>query len=337
MAWLGGSCGGDPRVVPKKTNPAVVTTSLDAALRSVKGGPHALDYFEWGDSGATRALSGATASNPFPRGSRWLMTVGLGAGGFLRDIDIVKEELGVDFLRVDSASLIGTSPYVAVRLEGPGVDGARVEQALRALGAETKIGAGGRQYLARGEEGGYDLDVPVRALSISPGINRAVVGPTSLAIGKYEEPVDQILGGGRTLADAPDHAAVSACLGDAVGATIFGKQYISLPGVRLVAIGNRRPPAGREAEIDEVACVVVDDVATAEKQAATLRQAFESRQPGLSEERRPLDQVETLAVDRLDHRGVVMTRAVFRLKSDGHAGLLLTSYFNRDLEVYLGG
>ncbi len=177
------------------------------------------------------------------------------------------ERLGFDYLAADSATSIGEPPRRAVRLDG--VDGAAVAAAARRLGAK-EVRSNGRTILARRPEGKMDLNDPLTELGVLSGTNRIAADGRTAALGGFDEPIDEVLGGGTTLAGEGAYRAAAACLGDGALFAVMYPASVARASGTLVAVGAR---ADGENAV-EVACEVGVPPADARRHVAALRKSL---------------------------------------------------------------
>jgi len=256
---------------------AAPQTALLRALADVRSGPQAHAEFDYADLAAVRRLAGYPPSYAGARRSgrltsRWTRLLGVGSGNLAAAELVLAPRTGIDLFAADRAISIGQPPKVAVRIDGAALDTAKIERALRANGSKPKRGAGGREYLARGQEGSIDLKRPLTSLVLAL-LDRAVVGPHVFAASGFEEPVDEVLGGRPSLATVPEFATAAGCLGDVIAAQLVSGSLARVPDSALVAVGVRSP-SGPDAPVDEVLCSVTRGAAVASRQAAALRRAI---------------------------------------------------------------
>ncbi|MBG0830568.1 hypothetical protein HS041_22660 [Planomonospora sp. ID67723] len=238
-------------------------SGLRAAMAEVSGdGPAAL-HFEYGDMAHWRELGVVTGQGP-GQDKTWLPAVGYGLGELSRAGRLLTEKTGIAPYAADHAVSIGVPPDTAVRVDG-GVDAGTVEDKLTGLGGRPgKVGE--HDGLSLADDHALDPQGPLIELGLLNQFNKAVVTGSTVAVGTAAAPVSAALGGTRSLAEVPSHAAVADCLGDVVTATV------TVPGdsrtVALYGVGLRRPAAPGDTAVN-VICVVPKSGAI-----PSVRQAF---------------------------------------------------------------
>jgi hypothetical protein len=278
LLLAGCGAGDEPARTPAPKASATAApahTGLMGALASVKAGEAAHKAFSWTDVAGVRKVAGYpdhTADLRFDdnRKTRWMQALGAGAealGGDAFTLGKVGERLGFDYLSADAATSIGDPPRRAVRLDG--VDSAAVADAARRLGAK-EVPSNGHTILARRPEGKMDLDDPLSRLGVLSGANRIATDHGAAVLGGFDEPVDEALGHGTSLAAEPDYQAAAACLGDgALFAVIYPGSVAGFGGA-LVAVGARAE--GENAV--EVACEIGVPAGAADTKVAALRRSL---------------------------------------------------------------
>jgi hypothetical protein len=340
LLWAG--CGGGKQA-PAKTSAPTATAAATAgsqklldALAEVKSGEAAHKALYWSNIAGLRQVAGypdhtADLKVDDNRQSRWLLGLSVGAESLARGdmtaMDKVGERLGFDYLGAGSSTSIGEPPREAMRLDG--VDGAAVAAAARRLGAKP-VQSSGRTILARRDEGKQDFNDPLTNLGVLAGANRISAAGRTAALGAFDEPVDEVLGGGTSLADEGEYQAAAACLGDgALYAVIYPTSVVKASGT-LVAVGARAD--GQNAV--ELACEVGVPPADAARHVAALRKSLgpNARLPGGE----PVREIGTLAEAASGKAaGRTWVRAAVRLNRP--VGFFTNELVRGDLPQYFGG
>jgi len=260
FAALSGGCGGaSGGHGPSPGSPS----GFAEALAAVGDDPLSRQYLEYGDTPALRRLAGAPASiaelGKTQLNSRWVTVLGWGA-----NILAARQTLGptvVDSLAADRAVTVGPPARVAVRLDGPGIDGKAVEGALGRLGARRRQ-AQGLEFLALGRQNRAGPGEPAVPLGLPATVDRVVARARTVAAGSSERAAAVALGaGGGRLDRAPERAARGgerqprgrrrpsggASRADPSPPGLRRLPLQGRPGVRPPALGasDRRPPTVR--------------------------------------------------------------------------------------------
>ena len=307
--------------------------SLRDGMAAVKDSPASRTFFAWADQKVLRQLTGISSAKSGKRGDpRWsrLDSVALPAVAELGPQ--LADGTGIDILASQRAISIGPVTAQAERLDG--LKGSDVRKALEALGA-TQESALGRSFLTLAAEGQVNLSNPKLGDDVFLVLNRAVVTGSSVAFGLANAPIDAVLGGGRSLADAPGESAVADCLGDTVAAQVMVPPSGAAAGVHLVGIGARRPPV-KKSSAREVLCEVVDKQA-----AAAVATAIRDRvQPDdrLPDGFQVRERVARASVDQMAKGDVALVRLTLDLVAPARAGFLLFDQGpDRQGLAFLGG
>jgi len=276
---------------------------LRDALAAVSGEGPAAEYFEYGEPGWWRDLGGD--------GGRWSLAAVSGLGTLGAAYKALPEATGMTPETATRAISIGKPPQQAFRYDGD-VDAETVRTKLTALGAEPRT-MGGHEGLSFAPGPEVDLSRPI-VRGLTNQLNQVVVTGSTAATASTPDQLEAVLGGERTLADNPAHAAVADCLGDVAAATIVPP---SSPGaVTLYGVGLRRP-AGLDDQPVNVVCVVSEaSAADGVEQALTTRLTPESQMTGGGTYGEHAPQIEHDRTDLDDH---AVHRAVLTLSDTANA------------------
>ena len=315
------------------------TTPLEKVLGDVRLGPASREAFEWSDMAAVRKLLGlppnfvGVVKARVP--GRWITLTGIARGAFDRSIAEAAVRSGIDTFAADRLVTIGVPPHRATLLAGEAVDAAKIERALRANGSKPRKGFGGRTYLANGEEGSLRLDGKLeRDLGVLSDLDRAFVRPHTAALGPYEEPIDELLGGRPALTTSAPHHAAAACLGETINALLWPAALLRAPaGVVLDAYGIR-VHGSRTGPVDEILCVVDRSADAAKRHAGALRKFLHGVEP--STRRRWSELIASVSVRTQAESGLQTVQAVVRLKKSTPVGLVLRALYEDGIGVFLG-
>ncbi|GAA4525940.1 hypothetical protein GCM10023096_58750 [Nonomuraea ferruginea] len=229
------------------------------AMASVSGEGPAAAYFEYGEPAWWRDL-GVDAGSGGDR--RWLPAAVSGLGSLGAAWQTLPQATGMAPATGTRAISIGVPPQQAFRFDGD-VDSDAVRTKLTALGAKPRT-MGGHEGLSFSP--GAEIDL---SRLIVPGLtnqlNQVVVTDSLAAAASTPGPLEAVLGGERTLADNPAHAAVAACLGDVAAATIMAPSPSG--AVTLYGVGLRRPASLDDRPVN-VICVLPSAPAAADVERA---------------------------------------------------------------------
>ncbi len=309
---------------------------LVQALGVVRDSSYARAYFEWSDLAAVRKLAGlpAGANQPLNENRRWGNVFGVGTDGLALYEPVITTKAGIDFLRADRGIKVGMPPNVALRVDGPGVDGAAVARKLTALGAKRES-AGGRTFLAMGAPHSINLGSPLAQAGVLNQLDRVVASGHTVAAGSADPPVEAVLGGGRSLASDAAFRAAAGCLGDVIVAAIVPASSVQAgPAADLVAVGDRRPSSAT-APVTEVLCAVDEGASVAKRQAAAMRRALgaSGRIPELGA---ASSLVRSLTVSQVKSGNLIAVRGIVSLKPAVNAGVLYHVLYEGHIGSLLG-
>ncbi|MEU6711695.1 hypothetical protein ABZ897_09475 [Nonomuraea sp. NPDC046802] len=250
--------------------PSATSPLLEAMGEVAAEGPAAA-YFEYGEPTSWRALgvtigSGEQPASGTDRGRRWLPAIGSGSGELTRAGVELPQATGVDPYAADRAIAVGVPPNLAFRFDG-GFEAKTVRAKLERLGAKPRrIGDHNGLSFAPGAD--VDLaNLPVPVSGVTNQFNQVVVTDATVATAPVPEPITAVLGGERSLAERPEHAAVAECLGDVAAATITAPQ--APDAVALYAVGLRRPANLQEQPVNVICVLPVPSAVPAVKKTFT--------------------------------------------------------------------
>jgi hypothetical protein len=185
-------------------------------------------------------------------------------------------------------------------------------------------------------DGQVDVGNPHLSGDVYLALNRVAVKGSTVAFALGTAPLDVVLGGGRSLADDADEAAMAGCLGDVVVARITEPPAGSAPGVTLVGAGVLRPSAAN-APVREVLCEVVGgSVASTVTASMTQRTQPDATLPEGGLQVR--DRIAQSTVDQVQKGSFHLARLVVQLVGTARAGFLLLDQGDDGAGLaYLGG
>ena len=150
------------------------------------------------------------------------------------------------------AITVGAAPDTAGRIDG--ADISAVDKQLKVLGVTPPAGKGlSVAVLAPDDQ--VAVGNPHLGGDVYLALNRLAVKGSTVAYALASGPLNVVLGGGRSLADEPDEAAMAQCLGDVVVAQVSTPPAGAAAGVTLVGVGVRRPAAPTD-RVSEVLCEI---------------------------------------------------------------------------------
>ncbi|GAA5770519.1 hypothetical protein Aros01_07046 [Streptosporangium roseum] len=292
---------------------------LRQVMAHLGAGSPAADYLDYGDMAHWRSLGVVTEDGP-GQDRRWLSAVGSGFGDFGLNASRLAEPTGINVFAADRGVSVGTPPRTAIRIEGR-LDSAGIRAKLTALGARPRT-IGGQEGLSMADDNAIDMKGPQTRLGLINQLNQVVVTDSALVSGAAAAPVAATLGGGPSLADSPDHAAVADCLGDVVTAVVMAPPQPG--GVTLYGVGLRRPAGTTDRAVD-VVCVL--------PRVAEVGRTFAERFTVAAKAGgRPLsDLVETVTHDEVRSGGRTAHRATLTIKPDGPIMLSHQLLFRNEL------
>jgi hypothetical protein len=315
---------------------AGTATSLHDAMTAVRDGPTSRAFFSWADQHQLRVLTGissytgASGRKVDPKWAR-LTTVALPTVAGLEPQ--LTSAIGIDVYTGSRAMTVGVAPEAAGRLDG--ANPVVVQSKLKTIGAQPQQAKGvSLSVLAADDQ--VDVGNPHLGGDLYLALNRVAVKGTTAAFALANEPLDAVLGGGRTLADDADEAAVADCLGDVVVARVTVPPPGAAPGVTLVGVGVRRPASSASA-VNEVLCEVVNSSSVGTVAASMVQRTRpDATLPGRGLSVR--DRVAQAVVDQVQKGNVHTARLTVQLVSPARAGFLLLDQGADDAGLaYLGG
>jgi hypothetical protein len=295
--------------------------SIRSALGSVRDGPDSERFFAWADGAELRKLSGVSAASGVSgvkARQTWVRLAEVAAPAATGVEPQLAAATGIDPYAANRVITIGVAPDRATRLDG--VDTGTILRRFRQLGAREQT-SGGHTYLEVADQGQLAVSNPRLADDIYLALNRVYVNGSTAAFGLADPPVDTVLGGGRSLADAPAYAAVADCLGDAFVAQVAIPAAGAPSGVSLVGFGVRRPTSAN-ATVTEVLCEVTGGKDQAGQLAATIagRVGPSVALPGTA--LRVGDRVAQASVDQVTKGDEHLVRLTAGLVTPARAGFL---------------
>jgi hypothetical protein len=313
-------------------------TALEDALASVAAGDASKTYFEWGDTGRLADIAKVPPDGASVEGDdRFFRVAARGFGQLAETSSTLPDTAGIKPFGADSAVTIGVPPQTATRLSGTDAEPEAAGAKLRAAGAE-EVEVDGHTLLALGEEGNSGID---RLDKFGGGLgrqfDRVAIEDDAIALGPYEEPVVELLGGSPSLLEEKDFAAGAACLGDVRYAILAPADERSrlekIPGSpALVAVGGRIDGQ----LVDEVACVIYDDEGAADEEATRMRKTM-APEATLPSTREPLgDIIASTEVDTVEADERFAARAVMRLNASRPPSFIVDAFFRGDVGPLLG-
>jgi hypothetical protein len=295
--------------------------TLRSALASVRDVPASERFFAWADGQEMRKLTGVAAASDVGRSKtnqKWLRLTEVALPSIAGKESQLTAATGIDAYHGTRNITIGLPPDRASRVDG--ANATTVLRLFRLLGAREQRAAG-RTYLAVADEGQVNVSNPRLGDDVYLALNRVFASGSTVAFGLSDPPIDAVLGGGKSLADAPAESAVADCLGDVFVAEITGPPPDAAAGVGLVGLGVRRP-AAPDSPVTEVLCEVTRAQDQARSLAATIgsRVAAGATLPGTSLQVR--DRVAQAGVDQVANGGRPLVRLTLDLVGPARAGFL---------------
>jgi hypothetical protein len=296
--------------------------SLRSALASVRDAPASERFFAWADDKELRKLTGVSAASDASKpkaNQKWLRLTEVALPSVADKEPQFAAATGIDGYGGVRGITVGLPPEQASRVDG--ADGGTVLRKFRQLGAREQRVAG-RTYLAVANEGQVDVSNPHLGGDVYLALNRVLVTGSTVAFGLTDPPIDAVLGGGRSLADAPRMAAMADCLGDVFVAQVTTPAPGGPDGVSLVGIGVRRP-AATDAPVTEVLCELAKSKDQAGQLAGSIgaRVAPDDTLPGDHLQIR--DRIAQAGVDQAGKGDQHLVRLTIDLVTPARAGFLL--------------
>ncbi|WP_067185662.1 hypothetical protein [Microtetraspora niveoalba] len=220
-------------------------SGLAEAMAQVSGDGPAATYFEYGDTAHWREIGAVTLRGPRRdevwgpvTSGVWASALGSGLGDLaLSAATSLPERTGIDLYGADHVVTIGLPPNRAVRADGE-FDAEAIDGKLSWIGAKPRD-IGGHDGLTLAPDLAVEMDGVQTKFGLLNQLNQVVVTGTTVAAGPGAQAVAAALGGGRSLADRPAHAAVAECLGGVVSALLYTPRAAG--EVELYGVGLRRP------------------------------------------------------------------------------------------------
>jgi len=296
--------------------------SLRSALASVRDTAGSERFFAWADQKELRKLAGVSSAADAAKrkaNQKWLRLASVALPSVADKEPQLTDATGIDVYAGDRAITIGLPPDRASRIDG--ADGGTVLRKFRQLGARDER-VGTRTYLALAGEGQVDVSNPLLGGDVYLSLNRTSVDHSTVGFGLTNAPIDAVLGGGgKSLADVADEAAVADCLGEVFVAEVTGPVPGGPDGVSLTGVGVRRPTTAG-ARVTEVLCEVTHSKDQAGQLAArvTARLAPDAALAGSG--LRVRDRIAQANVDQVGKAGDSV-RLTLDLVSPARAGFLL--------------
>jgi len=296
--------------------------SLLSAMGAVQASPISRASFAWSDQHALRLLSGVTsaagASNPKKVNPTWSRLADVALPALVGLEPQVTTGTGIDRYAGSRAMTVGLAGERAGRVDG--ADVATVAKRFKALGAPATASGGRTAYVLAPDEQ-VDLGNAHLGGDVYLAINRVVIKGSAVAFGLAGPPVDVALGGGRSLADDPEEAAVAECLGDVVVAQVWATPTGAAPGVTMIGAGVRRTSAPTDRP-REVLCEVAG-VAQVDNVTAALAQGTQASALLPVSGVHARDRVAQATVDQVRKGDLRVARLTIDLVAPARAGVLL--------------
>jgi hypothetical protein len=295
--------------------------SLRSALASVSDVPASEHFFAWADGKELRRLTGVAGAADVGNSKtnqKWLRLTEVALPSVAGKEPQFTAATGIDAYRGSRYITVGVPADRASRVDG--ADGAAVLRQFRQLGARERQVAG-RTYLAVADESQVNISNPRLGNDVYLILNRVYASGSTVAFGLSDQPMTAVLGGGRTLADAPTATAVADCLGDVFVAEIFTPPPGAAAGTRLFGLGVRRPAAA-DSPVSEVLCEVTSGQDQARSLIATIgsRVAPNANLPATTLQVR--DRVSQAGVEQVANGGQPLVRLTLDLVGPARAGFL---------------
>ncbi len=310
--------------------------SLHDGLSAVADSPTSRAALAWADQTELRKLSGIASYNAVggkkvdPRWARLTVVALPTVAGLEPQLTAA---IGLDVYKGTRAMTVGSALAAAGRVDG--ADTSAVQARLKAMGAQTTT-SNGTSLTVLASDDQVDVGNPHLSGDVYLALNRVAIKGSTVAFALASAPLNVVLGGGRSLADNADDAAIADCLGDVMVARITAPPAGAAAGVSLVGVGVRRPtdPGG---PVQEVLCEAVGGSLVTTVTAAMVQRTHpDAILPVGGEQVR--DRITQATVDQVQKNGVHTARLVVQLVTPARAGFLLLDQGTGDAGLaYLGG
>jgi hypothetical protein len=290
-------------------------------MAAVQDSPLSRRFFAWADQRELRTLTGVTsytnAGNAKKVNSTWSRLTAAAVPELAGLEPQVTSSTGIDVYKGNRAITVGVAPDTAGRIDG--VDAGAVAKQLKVLGVTPQSGKG-LSVSVFAPDDQVAVGNPHLGGDVYLALNRLAVKGSTVAFGLASGPLNVVLGGGRSLADGADEAAMAQCLGDVVVAEVTSPPAGAAPGVTLVGVGVRRPQT-RTDRVSEVLCEVAGNSTDAVASGMVARSQPDTPLPGRG--LRVRDRIAQAVVDQVRRGDARLARLTIDLVSLARAGFLL--------------
>jgi hypothetical protein len=305
-------------------------------MASVQDNPLSRRFFGWSDQAGLRKLTGITsytnAGNTKKVNSTWSRLTAAAVPDLAGLEPQLTSSTGIDLYKGTRAITVGVPPNTAGRIDG--ADTGAVAKQLKVLGV-TPQSTKGLSISVLAPDDQVAVGNPHLGGDVYLALNRLAVKGSTVAFGLASGPLNVVLGGGRSLADDPDEAAMAQCLGDVVVAQVTTPPAGAAAGVTLVGVGVRRPASPTD-RVSEVLCEVAGNSTDAVASNMVARTQPDSALPGRGLHVR--DRIAQAVVDQVRRGDVRLARVTIDLVSQARAGFLsFDQGSDRGGLAYLGG
>ena len=305
-------------------------TGLAKAMASVSGAGAATKLFQYSDLARMRALklidpAGIADNSKRPLDLRWATVSGLGLGQLANAVTALPDQLGLNALAANSSVAIGQPPDTAIRIEGK-IDTDAVKARLTKLGAKTRTFGKATGLSLRGDNVA-DATSPLVRYGIITAVNQVVVDDDAFSASPNSSTLQLVRGGGKSLLDTGKFGEVAACLGEVIGAVIYGDTTDG--ATTLVAAGVRDPTSATAADTEVLCFLPASGREKAVQQAVSENMTLSSTTGSGVKLNTVLDKI---TVDRSGS----LVRATVTVRADSTPGFVLNAIALRDYRVWDG-
>ncbi|HEY2302898.1 MAG TPA: hypothetical protein VGH66_13450 [Acidimicrobiales bacterium] len=311
-------------------------SNLRDGMASVQDNPVSRRLFVWADQSELRTLTGITSSSSAANTKKLNVTwsrLTMAAVPNLAGLEPqVTSSTGIDVYKGSRAITVGAAPDTAGRIDG--ADISAVDKQLKVLGVTPPAG-NGLSVAVLAPDDQVAVGNPHLGGDVYLALNRLAVKGSTVAYALASGPLNVVLGGGRSLADEPDDAAMAQCLGDVVVAQVGTPPEGAAAGVTLVGVGVRRPAAPTD-QVSEVLCEIAGNATDTVASSMVARTQPDAPLPGRGLHVR--DRLAQAVVDQTRRGDVRAARLTVGLVSPARAGFLLLDQGSDGSGLaYLGG